>query len=231
MGDTRANGDDSFRCLPCAAGSNESANQLEDSIDVHLFRVAGIDDKRASKRSCATPSNLSAYAFDCAASFTSIWYVKLSLYMQSYKLSQQRCLTSLRSTPPCSVPISFLLRRCTMRDLRRGRETVRATINGGKVPLTAAEKKKRNPFGATRKRGEREKEGRKFVCRQFFFFSFFSLRVDGHLLHSHRQQKSVTTATAAAANSGRERQRTAESSSACSLLSQTLSRLDEFRAF
>ena len=66
-----------------------------------------------------------------------------------------------------SVPISFPLRRCTMRDLRRGRETVRATINGGKVPLTAEKKKKRNPFGATR----REKEGRKFVCRQFFFFS------------------------------------------------------------
>ena len=56
-----------------------------------------------------------------------------------------------------------------MRDLRRGRETVRATINGGKVPLTA---EKKNPFGATRRREEgREKEGRKFVCRQFFFFS------------------------------------------------------------
>ena len=61
-----------------------------------------------------------------------------------------------------SVPISFLLRRCTMRDLRRGRETVRATINGGKVPLTA-EKKKKNPFGATRRRRERERERREEV--------------------------------------------------------------------
>ena len=47
------------------------------------------------------------------------------------------------------------------------RETVRATINGGKVPLTAEKKKKkRNPFGATRREEEgreRKKGGSSFV--------------------------------------------------------------------
>ena len=109
-----------------------------------------------------------------------------------YKIGlKSRDITEVHPTAvPCSAPSCSGDAQCGT-SAEGERETVRATINGGKVPLTA-EKKKRNPFGATRRRREREKEGRKFVCRQFFFF-FLGGGVDGHLLHSHRQQKSVTT--------------------------------------